>query len=414
MKKLRKLLPVSLYDIPGLEGWLEEQADRGLFPEYLGSWVTFAPTALPGTRFRLEPWGREGTEPSEEQLALYRQAGWEYALPVGRAYFLFYTADPEAVELYTDPQSRGLSLERVERWLRSYRRSRAVFCVLLAALLVWAVFFSGSKWDVQPDPLARLPLLLLELFHPFVLLALTVMIFFARQSRRDYRILAETCRALEESLPPPPSPGPNKAFVREQLLALVLTAAFLTGQCLMILYNRGLFAVPAESFTRPHITLQELEDVELASYEALFGPSSFHEGENRAENHSSLLAPVWYTVTQKGYLAADGDYAGTSPDSQGGKYRYAPSLDAAYFHLLFPALARPVARSQMDQDRAVNVRWTYRELSYPGLDFVILATEPDGIYQGLALGKGGRVAVYHYGGAERLSDHLERLAEMVL
>ena len=67
----------------------------------------------------------------------------------------------------------------------------------------------------------------------------------------------------------------------------------------------------------------------------------------------------------------------------------------------------------MDYDRAVNLYWTYDELSYPGLDFVILATEPDGIWQGLALGKSGRVAVFHYGGMEDLTDHLDLLATMV-
>ena len=32
MSMIRKIIPVSLYDIPGLEGWLEEQASQGLFP----------------------------------------------------------------------------------------------------------------------------------------------------------------------------------------------------------------------------------------------------------------------------------------------------------------------------------------------------------------------------------------------
>lgn len=413
MKKIRTLLPLSIYDIPGIQRWLEERADGGLFPVYLDSWVTFTPTGVPGTRFRLEPWGKAGTEPSEEQLALYRQAGWEYAFPVGRVYFLFYTTDPEARELYTDLESRGMSLERLEKRVRSYRRSRAAVCALLAALLVWAVFFSAGRFDVQPAPLIKLPLLLLDLFHPFVLLALAVIAFFAWQGRRDYRILTRTCQALREGLPPPPSPGPSRAFAREQLLTLVLTAVFLMGQCLLLLQNRGRFTVPVDEFTRPYIALQALEDVELESFEALFGPSSFHEGENQAENHLSLLAPVWYTVTQNGYLAEDGDYAGCSPDPRGGKYRYSPSLDASYFHLLSPALARPVARSQLDRDRAVNLYWTYEELSCPGLDFVILATEPDGIYQGLALGKGGRIAVFHYGGVERLTDHMELLAGTV-
>lgn len=96
MKKIRKFLPLSIYDIPGIEHWLEEQANAGLFPVYLNSWATFEPIGIPGTRFRLEPWGKEGTSPTEEQMELMHEAGWEYAFTIGQVYFLFYTTDPQA------------------------------------------------------------------------------------------------------------------------------------------------------------------------------------------------------------------------------------------------------------------------------------------------------------------------------
>lgn len=37
MKKVRKMLPVSIADISGLEKWLEDQANHGLFPVRIGS-----------------------------------------------------------------------------------------------------------------------------------------------------------------------------------------------------------------------------------------------------------------------------------------------------------------------------------------------------------------------------------------
>ena len=46
MKKTRKILPVSIYDLYGLENWLEQQAKAGLFPVFLNSWVTFIPTVI--------------------------------------------------------------------------------------------------------------------------------------------------------------------------------------------------------------------------------------------------------------------------------------------------------------------------------------------------------------------------------
>ena len=150
MSMIRKIIPVSLYDIPGLEGWLEEQASQGLFPTSLGSWAVFEDRGLPGTRFRLDPFANrtgEGLEPTEEKLELYRQAGWEYAFRVGRAYFLFYTTDPQAPELFSDHQSQWLSLNRLVKDLRSYRRRKIVLWSLLGILFLAALFlgFSGME-----------------------------------------------------------------------------------------------------------------------------------------------------------------------------------------------------------------------------------------------------------------------------
>lgn len=60
MKTVQKLIPVSLYDIPGLEAWLEEQANQGLFPTHLGLWATFEDTGVPGTRFPAGALGQDG------------------------------------------------------------------------------------------------------------------------------------------------------------------------------------------------------------------------------------------------------------------------------------------------------------------------------------------------------------------
>ena len=74
-------------------------------------------------------------------------------------------------------------------------------------------------------------------------------------------------------------------------------------------------------------------------------------------------------------------YARFSPNPEADdrfELRYSPSLETACYHLLVPALARPVAESQMDQYRLINLRWSYEDISYADLDFVIIADEPQG------------------------------------
>ena len=59
MKKTRKILPVSIYDLYGLENWLEQQAKAGLFPVFLNSWVTFIPVSYTHLDvYKRQPWWR--------------------------------------------------------------------------------------------------------------------------------------------------------------------------------------------------------------------------------------------------------------------------------------------------------------------------------------------------------------------
>lgn len=416
MSLIRKIIPVSLYDIPGLEHWLEEQANQGLFPTSLGSWAVFEERDVPGVRFRLDPFANragEGLEPTPEKLELYRAAGWEYAFRVGRAYFLFYTTDPQAPELFSDYQSQGLSLDRLVRGLRSYRRRKAVLWSLLGILFLAALFL-GHSYDVQPDHFVRLPLILLYAFDPILLLFLAGMFFYSLPiDRRDRKTLFATYNALKEGLPPPPLPGPSRRIVRENITALVLLPV-LVPLVLYLQFGDGrLTTGPVAEFSSPYISLYDLEQVPLGPYETVYRNNSGLNSENVAQRHFSLLAPAWYEVSQDLEALQPGRKPNHySADPHGGEYTYSPSLDMTYFHTL-PILAQPAARAQMDLYRLVNLYWDYEEVDWPGADFVILATVEDDPWQMAAVGRGGRVAVYQYAGVEKLADHLDLLTDLV-
>ena len=416
MNKVRKLIPVSLYDIPGLEAWLEEQANQGLFPTHLGSWATFDHLGVPGTRFRLAARERREDTPSFEQWELCRQYGWNYALSFG-GFFLFYAVDPDAIELYTDWESRGFSLKPLKKRMAAYQLTTMIFYGILAALVVWGLFFCESKFDIQPDHFTVLPLILLNAATPVILCYLVEVFLLWRDWRRNYRALRKAHAALSQGLPPPPSPGPRRSIAREKGLALIL----LIPLVLFFVVNKldvlnPFLNIPLDHFTRGYVTLQELEQEPVYPSEEVFEEHSvFDKPENYAEVNFSLLSPVWYAVTQEGYSPTPGTMENVnSPNPEGGKYRYAPDLDMTCFHLLIPALSKPVARAQMDSYRLVNLWWEYEEVDFPGLDFVILATVKDDPWQMTAIGKGGKVAVFRYAGVEHLEDHLDLLSKMVI
>lgn len=407
MRSTFKVVPVSLYDIQGMEAWLEEQANQGLFPLRLGSYARFARRGVPGTRFRLEPFGRKESDPALERLALYRQAGWEYAMPVANTYHLFYTEDPAAPELYSDWPSRGVSLERMAKKVRHLRYQSWLALGMILLVFLSVVFFAGAfsplrRFDVQPDPWACLPLLLLDFTHPLLVLGILYLPVAARSAKKQHKVLLDTYQNLSQGLPPPPSPGPSKAIRRENLFGLLMLPVLILFWVVNFFHIGEV--VPLEDFRRPYIALEQLEQVPVVHWEELYRDSSL-ESDNQVKREVSVLAPTWYTVSERVYRNPRN---GTN----------SIWMDATYLRLLFPAMARPIAEATLDRMRLVNVYWAYEETEYPGLDFVILAWEEGeeaaaDRLQMAALGRGGHVAVFRYYGPENLANRLELLASAV-
>ena len=415
MRKVRKMLPVSTADIIGLEKWLEDQANHGLFPVSIGSWATFTTTGVPGTKFHLEPYGKSGDAPTEEQLALYRNAGWEYAFAISSIYFLFYSTDPNALELYSDHESRGFSLERLEKAAQRAQRRKIIIYSALAAVLVWLLLFYKSKFDVQPNNLAYLPIVFLQILNPIFVIFVIAQIFTFRQNSRDLTLLKNTCKALKEGLAPPPSPGPSRKIAIENAIALVAIIPLVL--LIVVQWRAPGRNIPLDDFKQPYIAIQEIESTPVYQWDDLFEEPPFRnsQGTYYADIEHSLLAPTWYSVTQEAYSPQNGTRGNVfSKDPENGANRYSPELEITFFNLLIAPMAESVAKAQMEQYRLVNLRWSYEYIDDPDLDFVIIANEPNGIWQMAALGKGKKVVVFRYGGQEKLRDHLELLSTLVV
>ncbi|MCI9156159.1 MAG: DUF2812 domain-containing protein [Lawsonibacter sp.] len=403
--------PVSLYNIQGLEGWLEEQARAGLFPlRITGDYTRFERReAAPHPRFRLEAAnGRELAEP--ERLELYQQAGWQYFGKATPLYFLFYTLDPAAPELHTDPVTRGLSLEWLAGQVEKARRKQRIWRLVLLGLLVL-----GTVLIWQTDA-RRLPLYFLDMSGT-ALIFLLLFVWFWREEERDFHLLLDLQRSLELGLTPEPS-RPRRWSRRSIPFWITIPLAILV-LALVIADRLELFPiyVPLEDFSRPYVNLQQLESEPLLTYEELFHEAPHRHsgsswGQNIAVRQFSFLAPSYYTVEQNLFSEKPGtkpNYFSSSGDPES---RYSPTLEGVYFRLLIPAMARTMALSQLAQLELVNLTWTYEEVDWPGLDLVILSRS-NSQYQGAAVCRGGRLAVFRYGGREDLANHLDILAAAV-
>ena len=165
-------LPYSLWDIQGIELWLNEMAAKGYeLKRFSRFWsigrVEFQPSEeAKHCRYRLEPIGK-GTKELRERAANYRELGWRFVEQIGKLYAVYRCDDPEAPELYTDPESLGWAMKKLIRrqWLAA------------AAVLLWAGLLLRdmlAQLFTAPAVLAMELVLDFELLAPLLLALLVV------------------------------------------------------------------------------------------------------------------------------------------------------------------------------------------------------------------------------------------------
>lgn len=131
---VEKPVPCSLYDIRGMQEWLDEMALQGLFLKEFKRHVDRAVFELDDprpVRYRLDPQGKDCRKDDEREEP-YAQMGWKFVDHIPRWYYIYSCDDPEAPELYSDPQSLAMSMEPL-----IHRQIRTNLLVVLAAVLMW-------------------------------------------------------------------------------------------------------------------------------------------------------------------------------------------------------------------------------------------------------------------------------------
>ena len=132
MKHVHRLTPVSAFDVPGIESWLQDMSARGLrLIRFRPLFCTFERCEPEDRRYRVEacPHIFSGEVPASMK-ELYEEFGWEYTDAVGGGLQIFTTTDPNAPEPTSDPRTQA------DVWVK-VRRGRTINCLapLLVALL---------------------------------------------------------------------------------------------------------------------------------------------------------------------------------------------------------------------------------------------------------------------------------------
>lgn len=132
-KFVKRVIPFESCDIPAIQNWLEDMAEKGLFFKECGVFFAKFEKGEPkDMRYRLDFCDVVACDIPEEKKELYERSGWNVVGDFKNDCVVICTDDPDAPEIYTDPELLAKPLKSI---ISKYRIYLAVLCVMLLTAL---------------------------------------------------------------------------------------------------------------------------------------------------------------------------------------------------------------------------------------------------------------------------------------
>ena len=123
-QKTYRLAPCPAYDVEGMESWLSDMAEKGLFLAKDGFFAGIARFEYDTPRraiYRLEAaqkstsmWSENGGDPDPEHVELAEKYSWTYVGKRGN-FHIYRSFEPVKRELHTDPEVQAMALSSVKK-----------------------------------------------------------------------------------------------------------------------------------------------------------------------------------------------------------------------------------------------------------------------------------------------------------
>lgn len=133
-KFVKRVIPFESCDIPAIQSWLEDMAEKGLFFKECGVFFAKFEKGEPkDMRYRLDFCDVVACDIPEEKKELYERSGWNVVGDFKNDCVVICTENPDAPELYTDCE---LLVKPLKNIMLKYRIYVAALCVMLLTALV--------------------------------------------------------------------------------------------------------------------------------------------------------------------------------------------------------------------------------------------------------------------------------------
>ncbi|MBQ3509367.1 MAG: DUF2812 domain-containing protein [Peptococcaceae bacterium] len=325
-----RMSPCPVYDIAGMEQWLNDMAAKGLWLcRYTMGLAVFAKREPANLHYQLallpyEPLMEKGLPAAQDEMIVFcEEYGWQYITKRGR-FGIFMTEDEKAQTLHSDVQLESAEYEELRRQEKSAFRSNLLWLLIIAPFMLfeknvllnclsvgtelYLLVFAAMAWHVINNARNISQLRRLE-----------------KQVQSGEKL--RTCRMKLH-------PMAYRLYAVVPVICFILLVVLLTVKLDSVYENPSPGYQPLAAYAEP-LPFARLKDV-------IEGVDIDTDTNDTIKVEHDILAPLMLTVSQHDrYRMEDGTARNYGVYVQ-------------YYKMIHPALAMQLAREQHNEDKE---RW---------------------------------------------------------
>lgn len=316
-KLVRRFNFVDMWDYGKNESWYSDMALKGLHLQDIGNFlVTFEKGQPKKTKYRIEILE---DNPSQEQLDLYKEYGWE--LVTNKKIFYVFSSPQEdnAPELHTDPMEQSFTFKMIDKQLKTNMTSISIIFLSFIASIFNQFFLQDQPYLFL---IRQSSLNLMMLMVPYMYVFI--------KSISGYITVKKTKNALLMGMPLNHNKNWKLSYLFSSVFYILLIA--------MIIIT--LFTPYYTAVQRSLHTYKDVEDtsaISLINIET--GP--VYDYWHKLSYYWSFVSPVQYVITEDGYVDAQ------IQEELSGTYSHA-FLHIRYYELTFGGMVEGLINDLID------------------------------------------------------------------
>ncbi len=390
-KLVRKLMLDDIYAIGRNESWLSDMAKKGLHLKKFGRiFVYFEKGEPKETKYRID---YNKTKPTQEQLDVYNDCGWDFVLNNGDFYVFSSDEKSCATELHTDPVEQGFSLSELDKRLRNNLIIISIAMLIFLGMVSSIYIFNDEPFlfMIEGQLVQQILLVIVELYVFYTVI-------------RNYVVIRNLKKSLLQGEEINHNEDYRKARWMGGLLAGLYIPIALFAICIpFVEITRGeTYTLPEANINLPIVRLADIEQNPKLIRETDYISDNI-DWANRVNYDWSLLAPVQYEIEESGIVNDEiwEDKSGV----------YSPSVTTRFYKLTFNSMAEKLTLDLINRyvyDEDIEIK----EVKDSEFDKIYIAE--DGIQKQIFAYLDNKVVHVTYYGKKGMEDIIPLLSQKIL